>query len=158
MGNGAFMREQGVDSGALQVRARELEEAGRTVVYAARNGKVLGLISITYEAQDDLQDLIKTLRLDGVKQFYLVSGDNARVVAALAGPLHFDSYRGNLRPEEKALYVEGAGSPRGTSWRLSGTGSTTPRRCPKPAWGWPWARPAQRRPSSRRTSPWRTTN
>ncbi len=106
VGNGAFMREQGVDSGALQVRARELEEAGRTVVYVARNGKVLGLISITYEAQDDLQDLIKTLRTDGVKQFHLISGDNARVVAALAGPLHFDGYRGNLRPEEKAVYVE----------------------------------------------------
>ncbi len=95
-----------MDPGSSSGRARELEKAGRTVVYVARNGKVLGLISITYEAQDDLQALMKTLRRDGVKQFHLISGDNARVVAALAGPLHFDGYRGNLRPEEKALYVE----------------------------------------------------
>ena len=106
VGNGQFMAEQGLDFQAFRPKARELEGSGQTVVYVARNRKVLGLISIAYEIRGDLRSLVETLRQDGVKQFHLISGDSAKVVAALAKSLQFDGYGSELMPEAKARYVE----------------------------------------------------
>jgi cation-transporting P-type ATPase C len=59
-----------------------------------------------YEPRGDLQALVKKLHRDGVEHFHLISGDSAKVVESLATSLHFDGYRGNLMPEDKAGYVE----------------------------------------------------
>jgi cation-transporting P-type ATPase C len=106
VGNEQFMADQGIDFQAFRPAAGELEDSGQTVVYVANDGKVLGLISITYETRGDLQILMKKLRRDGVTQFHLISGDGAKVVESLAASLKFDGHRGNLMPEEKAGYVE----------------------------------------------------
>jgi cation-transporting P-type ATPase C len=106
VGNEQFMADQGIDFQAFRPTAQELEDAGQTVVYVARNGKIVGLVSITYETRGDLQTLVKKLRRDGVEHFHLISGDSAKVVESLAKSLKFDGHRGNLMPEEKAGYVE----------------------------------------------------
>jgi cation-transporting P-type ATPase C len=106
VGNEQFMADQEIDFQAFRATARELEDAGQTVVYVANDGKVLGLIAITYETRGDLQILVKKLRRDGVEQFHLISGDGAKMVEFLAASLKFDGHRGNLMPEEKAEYVE----------------------------------------------------
>jgi cation-transporting P-type ATPase C len=106
VGNGRFMTEQGIDYQAFQPVAADLEKSGQTVVYVARNGKVIGLVGISYEIRGDLEKLVKTLRREGVNRFHLISGDNAQVVKSLADSFQFDGYGGDLLPEEKATYVE----------------------------------------------------
>jgi cation-transporting P-type ATPase C len=106
VGNEQFMADQGIDFRVFRSTASELEDAGQTVVYVAQDGKVMGLVAITYETRGDLQILMQKLRGDGMEHFHLISGDSAKVVESLAGSLKFDGHRGNLMPEEKAGYVE----------------------------------------------------
>ena len=48
VGNLPFMQEEGIDSGYFQGQADRLEGRGRSVVYVAKNGKVQGIIGISY--------------------------------------------------------------------------------------------------------------
>jgi cation-transporting P-type ATPase C len=89
-----------------QTQARELEGRGQTLVYVAKNGKLLGIIGVAAVVREELDQVLVQLRRDGVKEFHLVSGDSLGVVQILAADKGFDGFAAELLPEEKAAYVE----------------------------------------------------
>jgi cation-transporting P-type ATPase C len=107
VGSEAFMNSEGVNVGYSKAKAQEQTEAGRTVLYVARNGKMQGIVALADKVRPGAAGVIGWLRSDGVKHFYLLSGDAESIVRSIHEELGFDGYRAGLLPEDKARMIAG---------------------------------------------------
>ena len=105
VGNEGLMVREGVDASRFRAKAREQMEAGRTVLYVARNGKIQGIIALADTIRPGAAGVIEWLRADGVGRHCLLSGDTEPLVRSVHEFLGFDEYQASLLPEEKARYV-----------------------------------------------------
>ncbi len=83
----------------------ELESAGQTVVLVVRNDDVLGVIALQDTLRADAATAISELNALGVKGVIL-TGDNPRAAAAIAGELGLE-FKAGLLPEDKVKAVTG---------------------------------------------------
>ena len=106
LGNGALLRDAAIDTATLATRAGELEEEGKTVVFVARGGRLLGLLAIADTLREDSREAVARLREEGVRVM-LMSGDNARAAAAIGRAAGIDGgdVQGELLPADKARRV-----------------------------------------------------
>lgn len=93
-----------VGDGAAHPDGDRLEAAGNTVVAVARNGVVIGLIALADTVRPEIADALAAIRAQGISTIEMLTGDNARVAAALASHVGI-SYRANLLPEDKIAVV-----------------------------------------------------
>ena len=95
--------EMGVlDSEGIR-RATALEEEGKTVVVVFRPRHALGLLTLRDEPRADARKGIRQLKDLGVTSVML-TGDNARTAAAIAGSLGME-HRAELMPDDKVAEV-----------------------------------------------------
>ena len=73
-----------------------------TVVYIA----VSGYIVISDEIKEDSKEAIKKLKLSGVKEVVMLTGDNEKVANKIASELGIDKVYSNLLPNEKVDRLE----------------------------------------------------
>jgi Cu2+-exporting ATPase len=103
-GNRALMEEIGVevseDSGLVQLAGQ-----GKTVVYAATNGRLLGALALADLIRDESREAVRTLREMGL-QVAMLSGDSQAVADWVAGELGLDLVFAEVRPEQKADKVK----------------------------------------------------
>lgn len=85
--------------------ARRLESGGRTTMVVRRGDRYLGVIGLMDELRPTAAAALKRLRELGVERMVLLSGDNQRVVDAVARELGIDEAKGDLLPEEKVDMV-----------------------------------------------------
>jgi Cd2+/Zn2+-exporting ATPase/Cu+-exporting ATPase len=113
VGNRRLLEERGVAlAPEHEARAQALERAGRTAFFVAAGGAVAGLVAVADTLRPEAQAALEELKLLGVRRLLLLTGDNERVAAAIAGPLGLE-YRAGLLPADKiaavqALQAEGA--------------------------------------------------
>lgn len=88
---------------AFSAQINQLESAGQTVVAVTRNDALLGIIALQDTLRDDARTAISELSALGVKGVIL-TGDNPRAAAAIAGELGLD-FRAGLLPEDKVQAV-----------------------------------------------------
>ncbi|AIQ98704.1 zinc/cadmium/mercury/lead-transporting ATPase [Pluralibacter gergoviae] len=81
----------------------ELESAGQTVIVVIQNDAPLGLLALRDTLRDDAREAIAALRQLGV-QGTILTGDNPRAAAAIAGDLGLD-FRAGMLPEDKVNEV-----------------------------------------------------
>jgi len=81
-------------------------EKGKTVVFVAKNKKLLGLMSFTHEVRAGTQEMINNLRAKGVKHIALLTGDEVKVANSFALDFNFDSVYANQTPHGKADAIE----------------------------------------------------
>lgn len=95
--------KQPADAFAGQIS--ELESAGQTVVVVLvlRNDTVLGVLALQDTLRDDARSAISELNQIGVKGVIL-TGDNPRAAAAIAGELGLE-FKAGLLPEDKVQAV-----------------------------------------------------
>ncbi|EOZ3811915.1 Zn(II)/Cd(II)/Pb(II) translocating P-type ATPase ZntA [Citrobacter youngae] len=93
--------KQPADAFAGQIS--ELESAGQTVVLVLRNEAVLGVLALQDTLRDDARSAIAELDQIGVKGVIL-TGDNPRAAAAIAGELGLE-FKAGLLPEDKVQAV-----------------------------------------------------
>jgi Cu+-exporting ATPase len=104
VGRPGFLASEGVDLGPIRDRIEQLESTGRTVVVVAADGRPLGLIALGDALRTDAADAVARLRDAGITPV-LVTGDNARAAAHVAGELGIDDVRAGVLPEGKADIV-----------------------------------------------------
>jgi P-type Cu+ transporter len=104
VGNARFVQERGVPVDALMNRVAQLEEAGRTVILAARGGRALGLLAFGDALRADAATTIAALRSAGIRTL-LVSGDNAAACRRVAAEAGVDEAHGELLPQHKAALI-----------------------------------------------------
>jgi heavy metal translocating P-type ATPase len=101
VGNRQFMEQGGCELGEYHRIAQTWEEGGEMSVFVAQNGEIVGLIRVTHPLREGLDLLMQKLRVDGIKEFHLLSGDIDQAVSPLATRLGFESYRAAISPLEK---------------------------------------------------------
>ncbi|MDQ4125711.1 MAG: heavy metal translocating P-type ATPase [Actinomycetota bacterium] len=85
-------------------RARVLEVAGKTAVFAGWLGEVRGVLAVSDTVKDGAAAAVRSLQLIGLK-VVMVTGDNARTAAAVAGELGLDGVLAEVLPQDKVAEV-----------------------------------------------------
>ena len=84
VGNRKLMRDNNIGLGDLQQSADSLEGAGRTVVYAAIDGKLAGLIAIADAPRESSKATVAKLKSLGI-QVAMLTGDNRATAERIDG-------------------------------------------------------------------------
>jgi Cu2+-exporting ATPase len=105
LGNRRLMERQKLPLGALAAEAERLQGTGRTVVYVARAGKVIGLIAIADAPRPTAAVTVAKLRERGV-QVAMLTGDNAGTAQRIAKDLGIDIVLADVLPGQKASKVK----------------------------------------------------
>jgi Cd2+/Zn2+-exporting ATPase len=90
---------------ALHAAIARLEAGGRTVMVVARGAQVLGALGLMDTPRAEARAAVSALRRLGLAPLIMLSGDNARVAAAVAEDVGLDEARGGLLPEDKVSAV-----------------------------------------------------
>ena len=105
-GNRMLFREKGIDiPEELLSRAVSYEEQGKTAVLVALEGRACGVLAVADRLKDSAPGAVaelKKMNLDVV----MITGDNARSAAAIAGQLGIERILSEVLPEEKASEVK----------------------------------------------------
>ena len=84
-------------------RIEALEQQGKSLAVLVKNQRPIGLIALRDEPREDAREGLQALERLGV-QAVMLSGDNARTVAAIGEQLGIEA-EGELMPEDKAQRV-----------------------------------------------------
>lgn len=96
-------RERGALNAEQDEQVAVLNGAGKSVSVLLVNGVAAGLIAMRDEPREDAKSGLATLKAAGVRAIML-TGDNKRTAAAVAGDLGID-WRGELLPQDKQRIV-----------------------------------------------------
>ena len=100
LANHRWVHELGLCSPILELAMAEHEERGRSVSLLADDQGVLALIAVADQPRPTAAEAIHRLKQLGLKPVML-SGDNARTAAVIAGRLGIEQVRSELLPEQK---------------------------------------------------------
>jgi Cu+-exporting ATPase len=104
LGNLSLMEAGGIALGEWANRSEALLLRGQTVVFLAVDGEVGGLLSVADTLKDDAGELVHGLKGLGL-EVYMLTGDNARVAAAISEGLPLDGVLAEVLPQDKAARV-----------------------------------------------------
>lgn len=105
VGRPSLLEEWGIElPDDLAVEAARSEEAGSTVIAAAADGRLLGLIAVADRIKPTSRQAISELRALGLKTVML-TGDNERTARAVAAQVGIDTVFAGVLPEEKAAVL-----------------------------------------------------
>ncbi|MHB1004383.1 MAG: heavy metal translocating P-type ATPase [Chloroflexota bacterium] len=104
LGNLKLMREREVSLDGLEEAASKLADEGKTPMYAAADGKLLGIIAVADTVKPDSAEAIRSLRAQGL-QVVMLTGDNRRTAEAIAREVGVDRVLAEVLPEDKVAQV-----------------------------------------------------
>ncbi|MEX1198791.1 MAG: heavy metal translocating P-type ATPase [Pseudohongiellaceae bacterium] len=105
LGNRLLMESEQVDTTAFEDEANRLREDGATVIFAAANGQVIGLIAIADPVKETTEAAIRALQDDGIR-VVMLTGDNRTSAEAVARRLHIDEVEAEVLPEDKGRVIQ----------------------------------------------------
>lgn len=105
LGNRRLMEEQRIAVTSLAEKADALKGAGRTVVYVAHSGNLLGLIAIADAPRPTATATVAKLRERGVR-VAMLTGDNAGTAKRIADQLGIDMVLADVLPGQKAEKIK----------------------------------------------------
>ncbi len=88
-----------------KIDVEENKELG-TIVYVAKNKKLLGYIVISDKIKTNAKESLDKLRNDGISNLIMLSGDAEEVVNTISKKLNLDKAYGNLLPQDKVNILE----------------------------------------------------
>jgi Cu+-exporting ATPase len=103
VGRPALLEANSIDgpSGDLERTLNDARETGRTAIVAGWNGKTQAVAVVSDSVKPTSARAIKQLKALGLNPV-LLTGDNERTAAKVAGELGIDEYIGDVLPSEKA--------------------------------------------------------
>lgn len=105
VGNRKLMRDNKIAMDGYEERGAELEGAGRTVVYAAADGKFAGMIAIADAVRPNAKLAVEKLTKMGV-QVAMLTGDNRATAERIADELGITTVFAEVLPGQKADKVK----------------------------------------------------
>ncbi len=104
VGSAAFLAGRGVDVSPLEPAADRLAAAGRTAVWAAADGRLLGLLAVADPLKERSPAAVARLRAMGL-EVVMLSGDRRAAAEAVAAQAGIERVVAEVLPEEKAAEV-----------------------------------------------------
>jgi Cu+-exporting ATPase len=105
VGQEQLLRDGGVDVAAGLAMAAEWRAAGRTVVFVARGGRLLGLLGVEDPVKATTAEALAALKADGVR-VVMLTGDAEATAEAVARRLGLDEVHAGITPEGKLAVVK----------------------------------------------------
>ena len=100
-----MMAEAGVDVSPLEEASARRRAEGETVVFAARGGRLAGLIAVADPVKADAREAIEALHAEGLA-IVMLTGDEERTARAVAARLGIDTVIAGVLPAEKQAHVK----------------------------------------------------
>ena len=104
-GNERLMAENGIDLAAVKAEAEALAGQGQTPMFFARDGKLLGLVSVADPVKPDSAQAIADLTAQGIRTV-LLTGDHRAAAERIGQEVGVDQVIAEVLPEEKAGVVQ----------------------------------------------------
>ncbi len=104
-GNAAMMADAGIDLGALGPRAEQLAQEGKTPLFFAWAGQLLGLIAVADQVKPTSATAVQEMRALGVRTVML-TGDNERTAAAIQQQVGVDQVIAGVLPDGKDAQIQ----------------------------------------------------
>lgn len=99
--------DEGVDCSAADDRQAELYGQGKSLLYVARDGRLVGLIALLDRIRPEAELALAALKRLGIKRTIVLTGDHREAGRALGRALPaIDEVLWELKPEDKAAVVE----------------------------------------------------
>ncbi|MCF3972326.1 heavy metal translocating P-type ATPase [Paracoccus salsus] len=105
LGNAAMMREMGLDSTQAEAKADTLRAEGKTAMFIALDGALVGIVAVADPIKQSSAQAIKELHAQGLRVI-MATGDNERTAQAVAGRLGIDEVRAGILPEAKKDLID----------------------------------------------------
>ena len=99
-GNADFIRTAAALPDVVSVRAEQLAEEGKTPLFFARGGKLLGVIAVADVLKPDSPQAIRALQNMGIR-VVMLTGDNARTARAIGAQAGVDEVIAGVLPDGK---------------------------------------------------------
>ena len=103
-GNAGYLEQNGVSLAAMESDAHRLAEDGKTPLFFAESGHLLGCIAVADVVKPDSAKAIAALRRMG-RRVVLLTGDNQRTANAIARQIGVDQVIAQVLPQDKAKCV-----------------------------------------------------
>jgi Cu+-exporting ATPase len=105
LGNAAMMQAEGIDVAGLEAAANEMRNAGATAIFAAVDGKAIGVIAVADPVKPTTAAAVSALRDAGVR-VVMLTGDNRKTAEAVARRLGIQEIEAEILPQDKGKVVE----------------------------------------------------
>ncbi|QIB66903.1 heavy metal translocating P-type ATPase [Kineobactrum salinum] len=105
VGNRLLMESEAVDTSAFEHEAEQLRKDGATVIFAAVDRKVCGVLAIADPVKETTEEAISALQKDGIR-VVMLTGDNRTSAEAVARKLHIDEVEAEVLPEDKGKIIQ----------------------------------------------------
>ncbi|MEW5297710.1 MAG: hypothetical protein WDW36_000896 [Sanguina aurantia] len=107
LGNSALMAAQGADVSPLAKRAEALRREAKTVMFLARDGKLVGLIAVQDRLKADAGEMVAALRAQSLR-VVMLTGDSEATAEAVANQLGITEFAAGQTPATKAEWIQRA--------------------------------------------------
>jgi Cu+-exporting ATPase len=104
LGNAGLMADRGVDFGPLVPRAKALLEEGKTVVFAAVDGRPAGLLAVADPLKPGSAEAVVALKALGLK-IVMLTGDHRKTAEAVGRKAGIDEVIPEVLPEDKVRAI-----------------------------------------------------
>ena len=105
VGSASFLTDEGLDASALTTQADQLRADGATVIFAAVDDHLAGIIAIADPVKETTPQAVKALRAEGI-EVVMLTGDNRVTAQAVARRLGIDQVEAEVMPDHKADVVK----------------------------------------------------
>jgi len=105
VGNAATMKKNGIDLEPLLKTAADEMAKGRTVVYTAANGELLGFFALADKIRDEAPGVMSKLAAKGY-EVIILTGDNFQTARGVAKVLGVGRFEAEVKPDKKSVIVE----------------------------------------------------
>ena len=103
-GNAGYLAQNGVSLAAMEADVHQLAEDGKTPLFFAESGRLLGCVAVADVVKPDSAKAIAALRRMG-RRVVLLTGDNQRTANAIARQIGVDQVIAQVLPQDKAKCV-----------------------------------------------------
>ncbi len=105
LGNLKLMHDEQIALNGLKEQAERLAEAGKTPVFVAQDGRVVGVIAVADTIKEHSREAVAALKALGL-EVMMITGDNRRTAKAIAQQAGIEGVLAEVLPEEKANAVK----------------------------------------------------
>ena len=105
VGSRRFMESQGAVPVSLSDKADALRARGKTVLYAAADGRTVAVVAVADPIKETTPEAIRTLRSEGVR-VVMLSGDSRGTAESVGRQLGIDEVIAEVLPEQKVEAIK----------------------------------------------------
>jgi Cd2+/Zn2+-exporting ATPase len=84
----------------------QLENSGCTVIVLLNEDLPIGIICLVDSLRQSIKKTVEDLRNDGVKEFFILSGDNKNIVERIASEVGINKFYAELKPSDKMEIIQ----------------------------------------------------